>query len=154
MPEYPDIVVYIEALEKRIQGQTLERVRLNSPFLLRTARPPIASVEGKRVVEMRRLGKRICLGLAGDLWLVIHLMIAGRLHWKESVHTKPSKRDLAAFEFENGTLSLTEAGTQKRASLHLVSGEGGLGDLDPGGVEIFELTDHQAFAATLQRTTL
>jgi formamidopyrimidine-DNA glycosylase len=150
MPEYPDIVVYIEALEKRIQGQTLERVRLNSPFLLRTARPPIASVDGKRVVELRRLGKRICIGLTGDLWLVIHLMIAGRLHWKESLQTKLSKRDLAAFEFENGTLSLTEAGTQKRASLHLVSGEGGLGDLDPGGLEIFELTDHRAFAAALQ----
>jgi formamidopyrimidine-DNA glycosylase len=150
MPEYPDIVVYIEALEKRIQGRALARVRLNSPFLLRTARPPIASVEGKRVVELRRLGKRICIGLEGDLWLVIHLMIAGRLHWKDSLHTKTSKRDLAAFEFENGILSLTEAGTQKRASLHLVSGEGGLGDLDPGGLEIFELTDQQAFAAALQ----
>ena len=153
MPEYPDIVVYIEALEKRIQGRMLQRVRVPSPFLLRTALPQISSVEGKRVVELRRLGKRICIGLEDDLWLVLHLMIAGRLHWKESVNAvtaKPSKRDLAAFEFENGRLTLTEAGTQRRASLHLVTGEAGIRDLNPGGLEIFEFKDHRAFAAALQ----
>src|ERR1043166_3624490 len=160
MPEYPDIVVYIEALEKRILRQRLARVHLNSPFLLRTAAPPISSVAGKQVVEIRRLGKRICVGLESDLWLVIHLMIAGRLHWKEHVVSssrkaprrisKPSKRDLAVFEFENGTLSLTEAGTQRRASLHLVTGEAGLRDLNPGGLEIFELENHERFATTLQ----
>ncbi|HEY6230165.1 MAG TPA: DNA-formamidopyrimidine glycosylase family protein, partial [Pyrinomonadaceae bacterium] len=117
MPEYPDIVVYIEALEKRICGRTLERVQLASPFLLRTATPPIASVNGKKVRELRRLGKRICVGLQDDLWLVLHLMIAARLHWKEG-SAKPSKRDVAAFHFDNGMLTLTEAGTQKRASLH------------------------------------
>jgi formamidopyrimidine-DNA glycosylase len=160
MPEYPDIVVYIEALEKRILRRKLERVRLNSPFLLRTAAPPISTVEGKRVVEIRRLGKRICIGLESDLWLVIHLMIAGRLHWKENVvssarqpkraNSKLSKRDLATFEFENGNLSLTEAGTQKRASLHLVTGEAGVRDLNPGGLEIFELENYERFATTLQ----
>ena len=149
MPEYPDIVVYIEALEKRIQGRTLERVQIASPFLLRTAALPISSVEGKKVIDLRRLGKRICIGVEGDLWLVLHLMIAGRLHWKDS-KAKSSKRDLAAFEFENGRLSLTEAGSQRRASLHLVEGEAGLSNLDPGGLDVFELKDHTAFAAALQ----
>jgi formamidopyrimidine-DNA glycosylase len=149
MPEYPDIVVYIEALEKRIQGQTLRHVHLASPFLLRTATPPFSSAEGRKVVELRRLGKRICIGLEEDLWLVLHLMIAGRLHWKESAQAaqsskvrvsqrKYSKSPLAAFEFDNGTLTLTEAGTQKRASLHVVAGEAGLRSLDPGGLELFE----------------
>src|SRR5438034_850787 len=137
MPEYPDIVVYIEALEKRILGRRLERVNIASPFLLRTAAPPLSSAEGKRVLELRRLGKRICIGLEDDLWLVLHLMIAGRLHWRDS-KAKSSKRNLAAFEFENGQLSLTEAGSQRRASLHLVKGEAGLRDLDPGGLEVFE----------------
>jgi formamidopyrimidine-DNA glycosylase len=153
MPEYPDIVVYIEALEKRIHGQMLERVSIASPFLLRTAAPPISSVEGKKVIKFRRLGKRICLGLEDDLWLVLHLMIAGRLHWKERVSAAPlkrSKRDLATFEFDNGRLTLTEAGTQRRASLHVVKGEAGLRDLNPGGLEIFELKDSKAFAAALQ----
>ena len=149
MPEYPDIVVYIEALEKRIQGRTLERVQIASPFLLRTAALPISSVEGKKVIDLRRLGKRICIGVEGDLWLVLHLMIAGRLHWKDS-KAKSSKRDLAAFEFENGRLSLTEAGSQRRASLHLVEGEAGLSNLDSGGLDVFELKDHTAFAAALQ----
>jgi formamidopyrimidine-DNA glycosylase len=153
MPEYPDIVVYIEALEKRIRGHRLERVLVASPFLLRTAVPPLSSVEGKQVVALRRLGKRICVGLENDFWLVLHLMIAGRLHWKESAGTaKRSKRDLATFEFDNGRLTLTEAGTQRRASLHVVQGEEGLKDLDPGGLEIFELTDARAFAAALQST--
>jgi formamidopyrimidine-DNA glycosylase len=147
MPEFPDIVVYLEALNKRITGRKLERVRLESPFLLRTAAPPISSAEGKTVRELRRLGKRICIGLEGDLWLVFHLMIAGRLHWKDSpgaaaraaqkIPRLPAKRNLAAFEFDNGTLSLTEAGTQKRASLHVFEGEDSLRILDRGGVELF-----------------
>jgi len=152
MPELPDIVVYIEALEKRIHGQTLQRVRIASPFLLRTAAPPISSVEHKRVVELRRMGKRICIGFEDDLWLVLHLMIAGRLHWKESA-TKINKRDFAVFEFDNGTLTLTEAGTQKRASLHVVAGTAALNHLDPGGLEILAATaadNRQAFAAALQ----
>jgi formamidopyrimidine-DNA glycosylase len=149
MPEYPDIVIYIEALENRILGQTLRRLHIASPFLLRTAAPPVLSVEGQKVVELRRLGKRICIGLENDLWLVLHLMIAGRLHWKDG-QPKPSKRDLAAFDFDNGRLTLTEAGTQRRASLHLVIGEAGLRDLDPGGLEIFELKDYKPFAAALQ----
>ena len=149
MPEYPDIVVYIEALEKRIAGRTLERVLIASPFLLRTAVPPISTATGKKVRELRRMGKRICIGLEGDLWLVLHLMIAGRLHWKDS-SAKPSKRDVAAFCFDNGTLTLTEAGTQKRASLHLVSTEAGLRELDPSGLEIFE-ADVAAFIAQMAR---
>jgi formamidopyrimidine-DNA glycosylase len=139
MPELPDIVVYIEALEKRILGQTLQRVRLASPFLLRTAAPPISSVEHKHVIALRRMGKRICIGLEDNLWLVLHLMIAGRLHWKDSA-AKINKRDIAAFEFDNGTLTLTEAGTQKRASLHVVAGETDLHSLDPGGLEILVRT--------------
>lgn len=152
MPEYPDIVVYIEALEKRILGRTLKHVVIASPFLLRTAAPPISSLEGSKVTEVRRLGKRICIGLEDDLWLVLHLMIAGRLHWKEGANAVPakrSKRDLAAFEFDGGRLTLTEAGTQRRASLHVVSGEAGLRDLDPRGLEIFELEDSKAFASAL-----
>jgi len=153
MPEYPDIVVYIEALEKRIHGRTLEHVHIASPFILRTASTPISAVEGKKVIDVRRLGKRICVGLEDDLWLVLHLMIAGRLHWKERASAAPakrSKRDLAAFEFDNGRLTLTEAGTQRRASLHVVIGEAGLRDLDPGGLEIFDLKDYKAFGAALQ----
>lgn len=152
MPELPDIVVYIEALEKRIQGQTLQRVQVASPFLLRTAVPPLSTVAGRRVVELRRIGKRICLGLEDDLWLVLHLMIAGRLHWKEG-KSKVTKRDIGAFEFDNGILTLTEAGTQKRASLHVVAGEADLRGLDPGGMEIFAANapnNQQAFAAALQ----
>ncbi len=146
MPEFPDIVVYIEALEKKILGHVVERVQLGSPFLLRSAAPPISIAEGKKVVELRRLGKRICIGLEEDLWLVLHLMIAGRLHWKESVVARAAKTkragsrykaQLAAFQFDNGTLSLTEAGTQRRASLHFVQGEAGLRSLDPGGLELF-----------------
>jgi len=149
VPEFPDIVVYIDALEKRIQGQTLQRVNITAPFLLRTAVPPISSVEGKRVVQLRRLGKRICVGLEEDLWLVLHLMIAGRLHWHEG-RTKASRaRGLAAFDFSNGTLLLTEAGTQRRASLHVLMGESGLRDLDPGGLEILE-TNVEHFAAALR----
>ena len=139
MPELPDITIYIEALEKRILNHTLKAARIVSPFLLRTAAPPVQSAEGKRVVALKRLGKRICIGFEGDLWLVLHLMIAGRLHWKEGP-LKLSKLHLATFEFDNGTLALTEAGTQKRASLHVVASEAGLSELDPGGREVFDLS--------------
>lgn len=149
MPELPDIVVYIEALEKRVQGTTLERVRVASPFLLRTAVPPLSSVHGKKLVQLRRLGKRICFGFEDDLWLVLHLMIAGRLHWYDDRAKAAKARGLASFEFSNGTLTLTEAGTQKRASLHVVAGEAGLGTLNPGGLEVFEISEKE-FAAALQ----
>ena len=151
MPELPDITVYLEALEPRVIGHTLERIQLNSPFLLRTAVPPINSIEGHDVRELRRLGKRICFGFEDELWLVLHLMIAGRLHWKNSVGTpapsrattrtaptKFSKNHLAAFQFDNGLLTLTEAGTQRRAALHLVQGEDALRRLDRGGLELFQ----------------
>jgi formamidopyrimidine-DNA glycosylase len=148
VPELPDIVVYIEALEKRILGETLECIRLVSPFLLRTADPPLASAEGKRVRELRRIGKRIAIGLEDDLWLVLHLMIAGRLHWQKRGAKISRPRGLAAFDFPSGTLTWTEAGSQKRASLHVVRGEVGLKALDPGGVEVFE-ADVDQFAAVL-----
>ncbi len=144
MPELPDIVTYIEALEKRIHGSVLERVRVASPFLLRTAVPPLSSVEGKKVIELRRLGKRICFGLEGDLWLVLHLMIAGRLHWyTERGKIAKGRGALAVFDFSSGSLVLTEAGTQKRASLHVVQGEAGLENLNPGGLEIFDASTEQ-----------
>jgi len=143
VPELPDIVVYIEALEKRIKGSVLARVRVANPFLLRTAVPPLSSVEGKKVVELRRLGKRICFGLEGDLWLVLHLMIAGRLHWYNERGKAAKGRSLAVFDFSNGSLVLTEAGSQKRASLHLVQDEAGLENLNPGGLEIFDTTTEQ-----------
>jgi len=149
VPELPDIVVYIEALEKRIHGSILERVRIANPFLLRTAVPPLSSVEGKKVVELRRLGKRICFGLEGDLWLVLHLMIAGRLHWYTERGKAAKGRSSAVLEFNNGSLVLTEAGTQKRASLHVVQGEAGLENLDPGGLEVFAATTEQ-FARALR----
>jgi formamidopyrimidine-DNA glycosylase len=149
VPELPDIVVYIEALEKRIQGSILERVRIASPFLLRTAVPPLSSVDGKKIIELRRLGKRICFGFEGDLWLVLHLMIAGRLHWYDERGKAAKSRGLAVFEFSNGSLVLTEAGTQKRASLHVVQGEAGLENLNPGGLEIFDATTEQ-FAGAIR----
>ena len=148
VPELPDIVVYIEALEKRILDQQLEQVRIASPFLLRTANPPLASVHGKNAVSLRRLGKRICIGLDGGLWLVFHLMIAGRLHWKKRGAKVSPPRGLAAFDFSSGTLLWTEAGSRKRASLHLVAGEDGLNALDPGGLEVLE-TDLARFAQVL-----
>jgi formamidopyrimidine-DNA glycosylase len=147
MPELPDIVVYIEALEKRILDQTLETVRIASPFLLRTASPPVTSAEGKKVVALRRIGKRICIGLEGDLWLVLHLMIAGRLHWKKRGIKVSRPRGLAAFDFKNGCLLWTEAGSQKRASLHVVAGEVGLRALDPGGLEVLDATLKEFSAA-------
>jgi len=148
MPELPDIVVYIEALEKRILGQTLEGMRVASPFLLRTAAPPLSSASGKKVLHLRRLGKRICIGLEDDLWLVLHLMIAGRLHWRTRGVKVSRPRGLAAFDFPNGSLLWTEEGSQKRASLHVVSGEAGLRALDPGGIEVLEC-DSSQFAAAL-----
>jgi formamidopyrimidine-DNA glycosylase len=153
VPELPDITVYIEALESRILGQTLEAVRVVSPFLLRTAIPPLAEASGKKVLQLRRVGKRICIGLEGDLWFVLHLMIAGRLHW-HPLGAKPGRpkvsapRGLASFDFSNGSLLWTEAGSQKRASLHVVSGEAGLSSLDPGGLEVLDASPEQ-FAATL-----
>jgi formamidopyrimidine-DNA glycosylase len=156
VPELPDIVVYIEALEKRILGQVLEGFRLVSPFLLRTTDPPLASAQGKRVRELRRVGKRIAIGLndadggllGSELWLVLHLMIAGRLHWQKRGAKVSRPRGLAAFDFSNGTLVWTEAGSQKRASLHVVRGEAGLSALDPGGLEVLN-TDLDHFAAVL-----
>lgn len=149
MPELPDITVYIEALEQRIAGTTLERVSVASPFLLRTAVPPLTSVERKKVTGLRRLGKRICIGVEGDLWLILHLMIAGRLHWYEDRAKAMKSRAVATFQFTSGTLTLTEAGTQKRASLHVVEGEAGLERLNPGGLEVFDATEEE-FAAALR----
>jgi formamidopyrimidine-DNA glycosylase len=150
VPELPDIVVYIGALEKRILKQTLEHVRLASPFLLRTADPPLRAVEGKKVRELRRIGKRIAIGVEGDLWLVLHLMIAGRLHWRERGVKVARPRGLAAFDFPNGSLLLTEAGSKKRASLHVVAGEAGLKKLDPGGLEVLD-SDLKSFTAALTK---
>ena len=148
MPELPDIVVYIEALEERIVGQTLEQVRIVSPFLLRTASPTIDLAAGKKVLKLRRIGKRICIGLEGDFWLVLHLMIAGRLHWRKRGVVVSPPRGLAAFDFPDGSLLWTEAGSQKRASLHFIQGEGGLTELDPGGLEVLD-TDLETFAKVL-----
>jgi len=148
MPELPDVPVYIEALEARIMGETLERVRLASPFLLRTVEPPLAAVHGKKVRALRRVGKRIAIGLDDDLWLVLHLMIAGRLHWRERAAALPRKNAPAAFDFSNGTLVLTEAGSQKRASLHVVRGEEGLRALDAGGIDVLN-ADLAAFSTAL-----
>jgi len=138
MPELPDVVVYIEALESRIVSQPLERVRLASPFLLHSVDPPIHEAEGKKILGLRRLGKRIVFDLEGDLFLVFHLMIAGRLHWKVAGAKVPGRLGVAAFDFPSGTLMLTEAGTRKRASLHLVRGHDALCNHDPGGVEVLE----------------
>ena len=166
MPEFPDIIVYLEALQERIQERELERVQIATPFLLRTAVPPIDSAAGRKVIDLRRLGKRICIGLENDLWLVLHLMIAGRLHWYSfesksfpgnsgqrtaavKLSNSPKNRGLAAFHFSNGVLSLTEAGTRKRASLHVIKGTASLQSLDPGGVEIFE-TDVEGFSRMLK----
>jgi formamidopyrimidine-DNA glycosylase len=136
MPELPDITLYIEALERRILGAPIEAARIAHPFLLRTAHPPIAAVTGKRVRAIERLGKRIAFGLDDELWLVLHLMIAGRLHWQEPGAKLPGKRGLAAFDFPSGSLILTEAGSKRRASLHLVQGRQALAEHDPGGLEV------------------
>jgi formamidopyrimidine-DNA glycosylase len=136
MPELPDVLVYIEQLEERILGQVLEHVRLLNPFLLRTFDPPIGAAAGQIVRQLRRIGKRIVICLDDDLFLVIHLMIAGRLHWKSRGSKPPGRIGLAAFDFPNGTLTWTEAGTKRRASLYLVRGESALAELDPGGLEV------------------
>jgi len=148
MPELPDIAAYIAALDPRIVGQTLERVRLATPFLLRSIQPPLADAHGRVVRELRRVGKRIAIGVEGDLWLVLHLMIAGRLHWKARGVKLTGRQNLAAFDFPSGSLTLTEAGTKRRASLHVVSGEDGLRSLDPGGIDVFA-ADLRAFRDAL-----
>jgi formamidopyrimidine-DNA glycosylase len=156
MPELPDIAAYLSALDVRIVGQPLQSVRLKpNAFLLRTADPPLASVDGLVVRELRRVGKRIAIGLEGDLWLVLHLMIAGRLHWKAAEAKLTGRNDVAAFDFPAGTLVLTEAGSKRRASLHLVRCEEALTALDPGGIDVFS-SDLDAFrrALTVENHTL
>src|ERR1700680_1506787 len=148
MPELPDIAAYISALEPRIVAQPIERVRLASAFLLRTVQPPITNVEGRIVRELRRIGKRIAIGVDGDLWLVLHLMIAGRLHWRAPEAKLGGRQNLAAFDFPEGSLTLTEAGTKRRASLHILSGEEGLRAADPGGIDVFSC-DLDAFHSAL-----
>jgi formamidopyrimidine-DNA glycosylase len=148
MPELPDIAAYLRALEPRVVGRRLERVRVASIALLRSAEPPLSAVEGRTVRVLRRIGKRIVFGLDGDLWLVLHLMIAGRLHWRAPGVKLAGRRDSAAFDFEDGSLVLTEAGTKRRASLSVVSGEDALAALDPGGVDVLA-SDLKAFRAAL-----
>jgi formamidopyrimidine-DNA glycosylase len=155
MPELPDITAYISALEPRILGQPLERVRIASAFLLRTVRPPLESVEGHVVRDLRRIGKRIAIGVDGDLWLVLHLMIAGRLHWRPPGAKLAGRQNLAAFDFPHGSLVLTEAGTKRRASLHLFEGEEALHSIDPGGIDVLS-SDLNSFrkALTIENRTL
>ncbi len=148
MPELPDIAAYLTALEARIVGQPIQQIRLGSPFLLRTAQPPLSSIEGLVVRELRRIGKRIAIGVEGDLWLVLHLMIAGRLHWRALGAKIGGRQNLAAFDFPNGSLVLTEAGAKHRASLHVVAGEGALRAMDPGGIDVFA-SDLDSFRAAL-----
>jgi formamidopyrimidine-DNA glycosylase len=155
VPELPDIAAYVEALEPRVMGRILERVRLGNPFLLRTLSPPLASAEGRAVCGLRRIGKRIAMRVEGDVWLVLHLMIAGRLHWRPPQPKLGGRQNLAAFDFAHGSLTLTEAGSQRRASLHVVRGEEGLRSLDPGGIDVFG-ADLAAFreALTFENHTL
>ena len=148
MPELPDILAYMSALEPRVVGQRLQRVRIASPFLVRTAQPRIEEVEGRTVRELRRIGKRIAIGFDDDLWLVLHLMIAGRLHWRPVDAKLAGRQNLAAFDFPAGSLVLTEAGSKKRASLHVVAGEEGLEAHDPGGIDVFG-SDFDSFRAAL-----
>jgi formamidopyrimidine-DNA glycosylase len=148
MPELPDIRAYLTALDARIKGQTLQHVRLGSPFLLRTVKPPLSDADGRTVTQLRRLGKRIAIGLEGDLWLVLHLMIAGRLHWRPAGVKLAGRQNLAAFDFPEGSLTLTEAGSKKRASLHVFSGEENLISLDAGGIDVFT-ADLDAFRGAL-----
>jgi formamidopyrimidine-DNA glycosylase len=148
VPELPDLTVYLEALQQRIIGARLESITLHNPFLLRTAVPPLASAYGREVRELRRVGKRIAIGLTGELWLVLHLMIAGRLHWFDSGSKTRGRAPLARFQFDRGTLTLTEAGTRRRASLHLLQGGDALAAADPGGLEVLPAT-LEAFAQRL-----
>ena len=153
MPELPDITAYLSALEPRILGQTLEHVRIATPFLLRTVEPSASDAEGRKVIGLRRIGKRISIGVEGrdgdgEIWLVLHLMIAGRLHWKARGVKLSGRQNLAAFDFSTGSLTLTEAGSQRRASLHVVAGEDGLRALDPGGIDVLS-ADFEAFRSVL-----
>ncbi|MFZ1930296.1 MAG: DNA-formamidopyrimidine glycosylase family protein [Candidatus Sulfotelmatobacter sp.] len=148
MPELPDVAAYIGALESRIVAQPIEHIRLTGPFLLRTVQPPLASVEGRVVRELRRIGKRIVIGVDGDLWLALHLMIAGRLHWRAGGAKLAGRQSLAAFDFPNGSLVLTEAGSKRRASLHILAGEQSLRSLDAGGIDVFS-SDLNLFRKTL-----
>jgi len=148
MPELPDISAYIAALEPRILGQELQQIRITSPFLLRTVDPPLSSFSARTVQSIRRIGKRIAISIDGDLWLVIHLMIAGRLHWRPPQAKLAGRQNLAAFDFPSGSLVLTEAGSKRRASLHLFRGEQALSTVDPGGIEIFS-TDLEGFRTAL-----
>ena len=150
VPELPDVVAYLAALEPRVVGKTLERIRLKSPFVLRSIEPPLSEAEGRRVRELRRLGKRIALEMDNNIYIVIHLMIAGRLHWKAKGAALSGRMALAAFDFETGTLLLTEASSKKRASLHLVRGEAALAELDRGGLEVLD-ADLAAFRAVLAK---
>ena len=149
MPELPDIAAYSTALEPRILGEPIEHIRLASPFLLRTADPPLSAAEGKRVRELRRIGKRLAFGLEDDLWLVLHLMIAGRLHWRAAGASVSGRNQLAAFDFPKGSLVLTEAGAKRRASLHLIKGEESLRAMDPGGLDVLG-SDLARFRAALK----
>ncbi len=150
MPELPDVTIYLEALERRLLGRRLERIRIVDVFVLRTARPPIDSLETRRIVALRRLGKRIAFGFEGDRWLVLHLMIAGRLHWAEAGAKIGTRNVIATFLFEHGALTLTEAGTKRRASLHVVDGEAGLQAHDRGGIDVMTCTPEE-FTAALTR---
>ena len=149
MPELPDVTVYVEALRDRVIGRRLERVLVRGPFLLRSASPPVSEAEGRAVGDVRRVGKRVCIGVDGGLWLAIHLMIAGRLHWKPAAPKPTDRKALAAFVFDNGVVTLTEAGTQHRASLHVVMGEDGLQALDAGGIDVFSAGPDE-FASALR----
>ncbi len=150
MPELPDIAAYLTALEPRILDRPLERIRIGAPFLLRTVQPSVSDAEGRPVRELRRVGKRIAIGLEGGIWLVIHLMIAGRLHWRPPASKAGGRNSLAAFDFAEGSLTLTEAGSKRRASLHIVSGEEGLREIDPGGIDVLA-SDLETFRAALTR---
>jgi formamidopyrimidine-DNA glycosylase len=155
MPELPDINAYLHALDERIVGKTLERVRIGSPFVLRTAQPPVSEAEGQVVRELRRIGKRVAIGLGNEIWLVMHLMIAGRLHWRAAGVNLKGRNSLAAFDFADGSLVLTEAGTKRRASLHVVRGEAALTAMDPGGIDVLSSTlDEFRAALTAENRTL
>ncbi len=155
MPELPDIAAYISALETRIVGQPLVRLRMASPFLLRTVDPPVTCVEGRTVLELRRVGKRIVIGVQDDLWLALHLMIAGRLHWRAPGAKLGGRQNLAAFDFPNGSLVLTEAGSKRRASLHIIRGKENLLSLDAGGIDVFDANvDSFRVALTAENHTL
>lgn len=150
MPELPDIAAYLYALDQRLTGQILRKVVLRSPFLVRSVDPPLSAAEGKRILGFSRIGKRVVWEMEDDLYLVFHLMIAGRYHWREGQAVPKRKTDLAAFQLEPGTLMLTEAGTKKRAALHVVSGQSGVEEMDPGGIEVENLTSDE-FRQSLTR---